>query len=239
MPTSERVRLGTLDTWVLRPDGWTPADGVCVLLHGFGAPGDDLVALAEYVDAPARMAWAFPAALLELPGIYGEARAWWMIDLARFERAAAQGTLGDLIRDEPEGLAAARAAVLGMLDAVRTDLGVADDRVVLGGFSQGAMLSLDVILRSDRAFAAAILMSGSHLAADAWAPRLAGRAGLRVLISHGRQDPLLPFPISEGLVDRLVSAGLDVTWLPFDGAHSIPPQVLAAAGRLLGAALDR
>lgn len=228
--SSGRRRLGDLEAIVLVPPGWSPADGVCVLLHGFGAPGDDLVSIGEHVGG--RVAWVFPAAPLALPPMYGDGRAWWEIDLGRFERAAATGKLGDLLRDEPAGLGAARAAVTSVLDAVRAT-GVADADVVLGGFSQGAMLSLDVILRSDRAFAAGVLWSGSHLAADAWGPRMAARAGLRLVMSHGRQDPLLPFPISEALGQALGAAGVTVEWLPFDGPHTIPPAGLAALARLV------
>ena len=232
MSTTRRVQLGSLRTLLQLPKSWQPSDGIVVLLHGFGAPGDDLVALADYLGAP-KVGWAFPEAPLELGGMYGDARAWWMIDLARFEQQAARGQLMDRLGEVPDGLAPARDAVTGMLAALATETGVPDERVILGGFSQGAMLSLDVLLHSARAFAGAILMSGTFIAEPLWSPRMAARAGLPVLMSHGQQDPLLPFGASELLRDRLRAAGLEVEWLPFAGGHAIPPQVLAAAGLLI------
>jgi phospholipase/carboxylesterase len=232
MSTARRLPLGSLRTTLQLPTGWQPSDGVVVLLHGFGAPGDDLVPLANYLGAP-KVGWAFPEAPLELHGLYGDARAWWMIDLARFEQQAARGQLLDRVGEVPDGLAPARAAVIGMLAALAAETGVPDERVVLGGFSQGAMVSLDVLLHTERAFAGALLMSGTFIAEPLWAPRMAARAGLPVLMSHGQQDPLLPLAASELLRDRLRAAGLDVEWLPFAGGHAIPPQVLAAAGLLI------
>lgn len=215
----ELVSLGPLRARVISPDG--PVERVVVLLHGFGAPGDDLVALGEWIDAGPGTAWVFPEAPLELGGLYGDARAWWMIDL---------DSIGNLERDRseeiPDGMVAARAAMIELLGAVRARFG---DRVVLGGFSQGAMLSLDVALHDPRPLDALILLSGTLLARTEWEPRMAARAGLPVLQSHGRRDPLLPFHAAVTLRDRLVKAGLAVTWVEFGGGHEIPPPVLEAA----------
>jgi len=107
--------------------------------------------------------------------------------------------------------------------------------LVLGGFSQGAMLSLDVALHDPRPLAGLILLSGTLIAESEWNPRFASRAGLRVLQSHGRRDGLLPFGAAERLRDRMTAAGMDVRWLPFGGAHEIPPPVLAAMTEFLAA----
>src|SRR5262249_10583661 len=130
--------------------------------------------------APPGTRWVFPAAPLELGGLYGDARAWWLIDLARLERDLMAGRSTDRAAEVPAGLPEARAAMLAGLDAVRDRLGVPDERVVLGGFSQGAMLSLDVALHTERAFAGLVLMSGTLIAQHEWAPRMAARRGLRV-----------------------------------------------------------
>ena len=58
-----------------------------VLLHGFGAPGDDLVPLWRVLDVPREVRFVFPAAPLPLDMGYGDARAWWLIDMERIERA--------------------------------------------------------------------------------------------------------------------------------------------------------
>ena len=228
-------RLGPLAAVVTGgTDGRGAGDGpVVVLLHGFGAPGDDLVALAGALALPAAVRWVFPAAPLELDGGFGDARAWWLIDLVRLQLDLARGVVTDRSSEIPDGLDAARVAIGGVLDAVRDELGVADERVVLGGFSQGAMLACDVVLRSERVFAGLALLSGTLIARAQWQPRLAARAGLPTLQSHGRADPLLPFAAAERLRDLLRAGGLAVEWHPFDGGHELPRAVLVALADFL------
>lgn len=194
---------------------------VVLLLHGFGAPGDDLVSLADVLDVPAGTRFVFPAAPISLgPAGLWDSRAWWMLDMDAVERAIATGVPRDQSREEPEGLAAARELVLAIIEDLQPP------QLILGGFSQGAMLSLDVALRTDIPLAGLILWSGTLLCEHLWAPRMPARAGLPTLIAHGRQDHLLPFHAADRLQGMLASAGLDVDWLPFDGEHTIPPAVV-------------
>jgi phospholipase/carboxylesterase len=231
-------RLGGLD---VRVAGGTDREGagagpVVVLLHGFGAPGDDLVPLWRTLEAPPGTRFVFPAAPLALDGFSRGGRAWWWIDM----EAAVRRRIGGVARDVdevPEGLDSARAAVDELLDEVEKVLRPAPGKVVLGGFSQGAMLALDVALRSGRDLAGLVLMSGSQIAARQWAPRFEARRGLPVLMSHGRDDELLPYSVAEGLRDALVAHGWAVEWIPFRGGHGIPPNVLDAVGSFLNRVL--
>jgi phospholipase/carboxylesterase len=210
----------------------------CVLLHGFGAPGDDLVPLADELDVPAGTELLFPEALHALEDFLfqpsGGARAWWRIDVGAIERAILRGEVRDLTRQVPEGLAEARAAVSAMLDALEAERGDGTGPLVLGGFSQGAMLSLDVALREpSRRLDGLILLSGTLLAEHEWGPLMPGRRGLPVFQSHGDGDPVLPFSIAERLRDALRAAGLDVTFDAFHGPHTIPPATLERLGAWL------
>jgi len=58
-----------------------------------------------------------------------------------------------------------------------------------------------------------------------------------VLQSHGRDDPLLPFAMAEKLRNALAAAGLEVTWVPFDGGHGIAPNVIDQLSGFLAEAL--
>ncbi len=209
------------------------AGPMVVMLHGYGAPGDDLVALARYLRAPAGTTMVFPEAPLSLgPALFGESRAWWHIDVEALERAIERGEERDQSETKPDGLPAARDLVVAML----SELDVGERPLVLGGFSQGAMLAMDVALRTDVPLAGLLQMSGTMLSQAEWTELAAGRAGLRVVQSHGRRDPLLPFSVAERLRDMLRAGGADVKWIEFDGGHEIPPPVLAAVGELLAAA---
>jgi len=227
---STRLELAGLTTHIVGP---ADATTTCVLLHGFGAPGADLVAIAGEIDAPVR--FVFPEAPIKLGGLYGDARAWWLLDLARLEDELRRGAVRDRRDEIPDGLVEARAHVMRMLEQLRARFSIAADRLVLGGFSQGAMLSLDVALHRDAPPAGLILMSGTLIAQSAWQPRMASLAGVPVVLSHGRQDGLLPFSMAEVLRDQLTAAGAHVDWQPFAGGHEIPRIVLAAAAKLLRA----
>ena len=194
-----------------------------ILLHGFGAPGDDLVDLAQYLAAPAR--FVFPAAPITLPGVYGEGRAWWPLDLAKLDAQLRSGKRD--FSEIPDGLADARAKLTQLVDHY------AGKPVVLGGFSQGAMLALDVALHRASPLAGVVQLSGTLIAEPEWTPLLPRMAGVPVFMAHGRRDPLLPFAIAELLRDRLIAAGANVEWHAFDGGHEIPQRVLDALGTFL------
>ena len=110
---------------------------------------------------------------------------------------------------------------------------------MLGGFSQGAMLATDVALRLDEPPAGLVIFSGTLVNEAEWAARAPRRAGLGVLQSHGRQDPLLPFDNAVALRDLLAGAGLAVDFFAFDGGHALPPDALLRLGAFLAARLPR
>lgn len=207
----------------------------CVLLHGFGAPGDDLVALAQYIrlPSPSQVRFVFPAAPIELGGLYGDSRAWWRLDLERLERELSSGQERDRRSEIPDGLVDARTKLAAWLTALEARYSFDTTKLVLGGFSQGAMLSLDAALHRATPPAAIIQLSGTLIAESQWRPLYAKLATVPILQSHGRVDPLLPFSIAELLRDDLTAAGAKVTFMPFNGAHEIPPPILDAAGTLL------
>lgn len=229
------VRVADL---TVRLSGGTDGNGggqgpLVVLLHGFGAPGDDLVALAEVIDVPAGTRWLFPEGPLSLSFGPSEARAWWMIDMARIAQDRAAGRVRDLSQDIPKGLAPMREKLLAVLKEIEQQLGADPRKTVLGGFSQGAMLSCDAVLHSDRPYAGLILLSGNLLAQPLWGPLMPKRKGLPVFQSHGLQDEILPYIGAERLRDALSQAGLAVEWHRFRGGHEIPEPVVQRLGLFL------
>lgn len=213
-----------------------------LLCHGFGAPGNDLVSLARVVDAGRDVRWFFPEAPVEVavgPGMYG--RAWWdigmdqlMMNLMRGDIDAAMKRLDEV----PAGLAGAKAALASTIEVLEKDHGITRDRLVIGGFSQGAMLATETFVSSTEPFAGLVVLSGTRLGADMWSEGLARHgANLHALVTHGRRDPLLPFGRAEVLRDMMKQAGAHVTWVPHGGAHEIPAVCLDALGAFARARL--
>lgn len=234
------VKLGELTA---RVTGGTDREGggdgpVLVLFHGFGAPGTDLVPLYRGLDVPADVRFVFPAAPIELdPRAPADVapRAWWLIDIPGLQQAIAQGRAVELAREKPPGLDEARELVHGMLAALEKELHAPLERVVLGGFSQGAMLACDVALRTERSPAGLVLLSGAPVAVPEWTALAPARKGLKVLMSHGRSDPILPFAGGVYLRDLLLEAGLSVDFIEWNGGHGIPDSMLDRLGPFLAA----
>lgn len=231
-----RIRIGGLDAIEVYGPGGGPGEAavgegpIAVILHGYGADMTDLAPLSQVLDAPPGTRWIFPNAPITVPlGPYWSGRAWFPIDMAALERAMQSGSHRDLSGAAPAELDAAREAIF----SVCAETGRPLDEIVLGGFSQGAMVATEVALRAPQAPAGLVIWSGTLLQEAVWRPLAPGRAGLRFVQSHGRGDPLLAFEAAERLHQMLGDAGLEGRFVGFDGAHEIPEAALDAASALL------
>jgi phospholipase/carboxylesterase len=138
-----------------------------------------------------------------------------------------------LAKEVPEGLSQARKLLLGLVSELTHQTKLPMSRLVLGGFSQGAMLATDVTLRLEEAPAALCAFSGALINRADWEKRAPIRKGLEVLQAHGRQDPILPFETGTALRDLLTGAGLKVDFIPFNGGHTLTLEALSRLGALL------
>lgn len=214
-----------------------------ILCHGYGAPGDDLVGLARMIDVGAGVRWFFPEAPLTVDlgfdAIGEQGRAWWPVDMLRLQMELARGGRQWDPSATPEGMPEARDALQACVRSLIEEHGVDPARTIIGGFSQGAMITTDLALHHEPSFAGVAILSGSHICRDRWAAALA-RVGpqQRVFQSHGRQDPILPFAVAEALHEAFVTAGATATFVPFDGGHEIRPRVLDGFGGFSRAILN-
>lgn len=233
--------LGPLRARVLDDDDRSgPPALVAIFCHGYGAPGDDLVSLGAELCAmqptlAGRVRFVFPEAPLALDHVPFGGRAWWPIDMMALQMAMARGLHRQMADEVPEGLASARQKLMALIDAVLQQTGLTMERVFLAGFSQGAMLATDTALRLDEAPAGLGVLSGALLNQAEWRRLSARRAGLTVIQSHGRADPILPFDGALALKGVLEEAGLVVDFHAFGGGHGIDGGVLEAIAAALAA----
>lgn len=201
-----------------------------VLLHGFGSTAAEWEPFTQTLDwrPPARFVFPQgPQAAAEAGGL-ADGRAWW--PLQHRPGDSPERLAAELSQSRPPGLEASAAAV-GAL--VRRLAGPSGGTVVLGGFSQGAMVASEVAYRTESPIAALVLLSGALVDESSWRSGYARRRGLPVFIAHGRNDSVLPFSGSERMQRELAAAGQIVTWHPFDGDHEIPEGVVTALNRFL------
>ncbi|WP_141591904.1 MULTISPECIES: alpha/beta hydrolase [unclassified Myxococcus] len=232
------TRLGELDCHVIDalPEGATP-ELVVVLSHGLGAPATDLVPLGPELMAfqPAladRVRFVFPGG--PMAWAHG-GRAWFPLPDAVMR--GEQRDWEQFARDVPPGMPAARRALMSTVDALCAAMKLPYGRIVLGGFSQGGMVSTDVALRLDEPPAGLCILSGTLTSEPEWRPRAQGRTGLPVFQAHGRYDPLLPLDSAERLRDLFVASGLTVDFHAYDMPHAIVTEELEALAAFLAARL--
>lgn len=194
------------------------ATALVVFLHGYGADGADLLDLAEVLgphlpgaafvapDAPDRCAGGgFGYQWFPIPRFDGSTEA--------MAAAGVEASAGDLN---------------GFLDTRLAEEGLTPDRLVLVGFSQGAMMTLHVAPRRDEAVAGVVAISGRLLRPEALAAET--RVKPPILIMHGDQDPVVPFAELARAGDALVGAGFQVFGHVMKGTgHGIAPDGLGVA----------
>jgi phospholipase/carboxylesterase len=226
MDNPKVIHLGNLDA-VEFPCADAQALTV-VCLHGYGADMRDLAPLAPEIPVERPVRWIFPNGPEKLD--WG-GRAWFPIDVAAFEEAQRTGKPRDLSGGEPDGMAESRVE----LQAFIQELGASWDNLVIMGFSQGAMMSVDLALRSPKAPAGVAILSGTFVDAKIVAALAPKRAGLPFFQSHGSVDPILGFQEALKLEKALKDAGWSGELRRFEGGHGIPPELLPELGAWLQA----
>jgi phospholipase/carboxylesterase len=214
-----REKIGSLECLV-RP-GENEKD-VVILLHGFGADAQDLFPLADYLDPAGEWSFYVPNAPLEVPiGPGWTGLGWFPISLRDLEAGV------DFTQIRPPGLDKSREAVSQLIFELNPE------RLVLGGFSQGAMIATEVALSQPEDISALVLYSGVMLDEAGWTAKAPALKGKKLIQSHGSGDPVLALSAGQRLFEMLKKAGMDAEFVAFPGGHEIPAPVLKKTAALL------
>ena len=229
------TQLGPLEAIIIAPNN-VPPSHLAVLCHGYGAPGDDLVGLADWLirrfeGTPCRPALVFPAAPIDLePEGLPDGRAWWYLNMARLMQLTMAGSFDELRRETPPGLDAARQSLTEAVAAAFQLFENTELPLILGGFSQGAMLAIDTAIRGlPQPPQILVAFSGALICEDEWTAGIQRLSNTTILQTHGHQDTILPFATGQWLGELLKKSGSPhYQMVPFDGGHGIPPSALEA-----------
>ena len=202
------------------PSGGSDADEkpLVVVLHGRGADANDLADIAPAIDGPGGYRFLFPNA----------PRQW---------EAAPGMTFGYTWFDgwPPVGetFAQSRELVLEFLDGAVERFPTPRGKVVLAGFSQGALMSLDVGFRTKQPIAGIVAMSGALHEADL--PPLIEHKDRRVLIVHGTADDVIPVLAARRARRVLEDHGIEPEYHEFPMGHFVTPESMAAVAEFVRA----
>ena len=190
----------------IRPAAGDPA-GALVLLHGRGSDENDLFGLFDLLDPEGRLVGVTPRAPLALPP--GGAH-WYAVYRVGYP--------------DPETFAPTYALGSAWVDALPDVTGVPLERTVLGGFSQGAVMSFAFGLGMGRPRPAGIVaLSGFVPTVDGWELDPETPRGLPVLLAHGTQDPVISVDFARSARERLEAAGADLRYRESPIGHQIDP----------------
>jgi phospholipase/carboxylesterase len=206
-----------------------------VLIHGYGASAGEWIPFTYTIDLPPGRRFVLPEGpeMTSPPDGPRNGRAWWRLGLAAHRRP--KDGLPSLAATSPPGLASASRSMRTLLGELAASGGYRRERQMIAGYSQGGMLAADIAFTTDEPMEALVLLSPTFVNETAWRAGMPGRRGLRVFVSHGRGDAVLPFDETDRLQQAMRDAGLRVTWFPFDGGHEVPGEVVAALNAFLAA----
>lgn len=197
-----------------------PAPGWTVLwLHGLGADGNDFAPIVPELvrrDWPA-LRFVFPHAPQRAVTINGgmRMRAWYDIRDAAFT----EGSGANRADDQGVEQSIAQVEALVAREATR---GVAANRVILAGFSQGGAIALAAGLRRTTPLAGVVALSSYLPMHDRAAQLLAPGATIQpVFMAHGSQDPVVPYAAGEQSATLLRKLGFAIDWHAYPMPHSV------------------
>ena len=191
-----------------------PATAAVIWLHGLGADGFDFVPLVDELRLPpdSNVRFVFPHAAprpITLNNGY-VMRAWYDI----------KGLGSERIEDEA-GIRESEALIRRYIDHEMAQ-GVAPERIVIAGFSQGGAIALHTALRYPQRLAGILALSTylplhGHLERE----RSAANLGLPILMCHGTQDPMIGIDYAKPSYEILQALGYQVDWRSYPMAHQV------------------
>jgi phospholipase/carboxylesterase len=191
----------------LRPPATTP-EGALVLFHGRATDENDLFPLLDALDPERRLLGVTARGPLSLPpgGWH-----WYVVRQIGYP--------------DEETFTSTSAQAGAWLDALLAEHGIPPERAILGGFSQGAVMTYALGAGAGRPRPAGLIPLSGFI------PRVEGFelgdvAGLPVAIGHGTYDPVIGVEFGHDARDRLTAAGADVTYRESPMAHTIDPEFL-------------
>ena len=193
------------------------ADASVIWLHGLGADGHDFAPIVAELQLPATLAVRFvlphaPQRPVTINNGY-VMPAWY--DIRGMDFTATE---------DAEGIEHSRGQIEALIARER-QRGVAPERIVLAGFSQGGAMALHTGLRHPERLAGILALSTYLPLADRLpAEAHPANADTPIFMAHGLHDPVVPLPLAETSRQYLESLGYRIEWHTYPMEHSVCPE---------------
>lgn len=196
-----------------------------IWLHGLGADGNDFAPLVPQLRFPqkAHTRFIFPHAPSQPVTVNGGyvMPAWYDILEMAIDRKVDAAQLR---------ISAQRVRALVEREQER---GIAPERILIAGFSQGGAVAYEVALGHPQPLAGLLVLSAYLAAADTMARHPANQ-NLPILLQHGTHDPVVPEALAHQALRQLQSWHYPASYQAYPMEHSLCPPQIDAIGRWLG-----
>lgn len=189
------------------------------IFHGYGADATDLKPLADVLQPEnTNFNWVFPNGVFEVPiGGTWTGRAWWPLTLNQLQ--------SDWTMYSPAEIEDLKKKIFELIKSFN----IPWNKIILGGFSQGAMLATELYLSAPEAPAGLLSLSGTLIRKPQWQEFLANRKSQHLFFSHGEQDAVLPSGGTHKLIQLFKQYDCKCDFVSFRGGHEIPHTVVSKA----------
>ena len=206
----------------------TEPKGSVIWMHGLGADCWDFVPIVKELGLPEELPlrFIFPQAPTRPITINGghEMPGWYDIAMNELER-----------KPDEAGIRESQVAIDALIEREITR-GMAADKIILAGFSQGGAIALQAGLRSKHALAGILALSTYLTLGDSLSrEKTVANANIPILLAHGTQDPVVPLALAKSSRDTLAASGYKVDWQEYPMPHSVCAEEVEAVGEWLAA----
>jgi phospholipase/carboxylesterase len=194
-----------------------PADFSVIVLHGLGASGQDFIDIVPALALPPnlKVRFIFPYAPVKPIAIFNQQkmRAWF-----NFSRNFADNDFMEKI--DVDGINTSNQLIESLI-AEELNRGVKSERILLSGFSQGAVMALHTGLCYCKPLAGIMALSGFYAESAAYTKLNPANKNIKILLAHGNADQIVPIDWARSAYQTLLKSGYNVTLQEYPIAHNI------------------
>eukprot|EP00922_Rhytidocystis_sp_ex-Travisia-forbesii_P025394 GHVS01037280.1.p1 GENE.GHVS01037280.1~~GHVS01037280.1.p1 ORF type:complete len:310 (+),score=67.89 GHVS01037280.1:132-1061(+) len=229
---------------IVKTNSTSPDVAVCVF-HGFGANKEDLADICDNMlrSSPAvhgvGLVVVIPDGHIKLSD---HSFGWWPVNVGRLAQFIAQGKVKEIVDDVPPELHSARSSAAKLVKDVQSVFSLSSSQLAFWGFSQGAMLSLDLFMHQTPPPLHLALLSCGPMCQSTWTAHLtndkaaAQRKAVKIYQTHGTSDMVIPAMGGQLVQQFLTDNGFSVDYKSFSGGHTLPPDMSRIESALMTAA---
>ena len=204
----------------------SPATSSIIWMHGLGADGNDFVPMVPELRLPISLnvRFVFPHATMR-PVTWNNGyvmRAWYDIK-----------ALGLKAEEDASGIHQSEQSIRRLIQH-ELDQGIAANKIVIAGFSQGGAMALQVALRYPQRLAGVMPLSTYLPLRDTLADEAnVANKDIPILMCHGRQDPVVPYQLGDDSRKLLEAQGYLVDFRSYNMPHSVCAEEVADVSQWL------